>query len=139
MSDSGLKMGTEGNVSAHTPDSHALITPSDLDYAVMEPEDVVLVDLDGRVLNGSFEPSTETPMNTGIYRVRPEASRIVHTHARYTMTLAGLKWEILPVHYMLALLSNDGRVPLAVYGTEEIARNASAVLDDWHRTCPPIR
>ncbi len=138
MSDSGLVMGTEGNVSVRTPDGNALITPSGLDYGSMEPGDVVLVDLEGRVLEGSFEPSTETPMHTGIYRARPEAGGIVHTHARYSTTLACLNWEIPPVHYMLALLSDEGRVPVAryaTYGTEELARNASEALGDSHRAC----
>lgn len=138
MSSSGLVTGTEGNVSARTPDGNALITPSGLDYAIMEPEDMVLVDLNGRVIEGSFEPSAETPMHTGIYRARPEASGIVHTHARFSTTLACLGLEIPPVHYMLAGLSDEGRVPVAGYatsGTEELARNASAALGDSHRAC----
>ena len=138
MSDSGLVRGTEGNVSARTPDGNVLVTPSGLDYALMEPEDVVLVNLNGRVLDGSFEPSTETPMHTGIYRARPEVSGIVHTHARYSTTLACLNWEIPPVHYMLALLSDEGRVPVAryaTYGTEDLASNASEVLGDSHWAC----
>jgi L-fuculose-phosphate aldolase len=138
MSDSGLVLGTEGNVSARTPDGNALITPSGLDYALMEPEDVVLVDLDGEVLEGSFKPSVETPMHAGIYRSRPEASGIVHTHARYSTTLACLGWEIPPIHYMLVILSDEGRVPLAryaTYGTEELARNASEALGRSHGAC----
>jgi L-fuculose-phosphate aldolase len=138
MSESGLVMGTSGNVSARTPDGNALVTPSGLDYAQMEPEDVVLVDLDARVIEGSFEPSVETPMHTGIYRSRPEAHGIVHTHARYSTTLACLGWEIPPVHYMLAVLSDDGRVPIAryaTYGTEDLARNAARALGGSHGAC----
>jgi L-fuculose-phosphate aldolase len=138
MSESGLVVGTSGNVSARTPDGNALITPSGLDYALMEPEDVVLVDLDAKVLEGSFEPSVETPMHTGIYRSRPEARGIVHTHARYSTTLACLGWEIPPIHYMLAVLSEEGRVPVtryATYGTEELARNAAQALGGSHRAC----
>ena len=138
MSTSGLVVGTSGNVSARTPDGNVLVTPSGLDYAILEPEDVVLVDLDGKMLEGSFELSVETPMHTGIYRARPEAGGIVHTHARYSTTLACLNWEILPIHYMLAVLSDEGRVPIAeyaTYGTEELARNASEVLGSSHRSC----
>jgi len=51
---------TEGNVSARTPEGNVLITPSGLDYAVTEPEDIVVVSLDGKTLEGSFEPSVET-------------------------------------------------------------------------------
>jgi L-fuculose-phosphate aldolase len=138
MSVSGLVVGTSGNVSARTPDGNALVTPSGLDYALVEPEDVVLVDLDGKVIEGSFEPSVETPMHTGIYRSRPETGGIVHTHARYSTILACLNWEITPIHYMLAVLSDGGAVPVAryaTYGTEELARNAALALGDSHRAC----
>jgi L-fuculose-phosphate aldolase len=138
MRDSGLVAGTEGNVSARTPEGDVLVTPSGLDYAVMEPEDVVLVSVDGKTLEGAFEPSVETPMHTGIYRSRPETRGIVHTHARYSTTLACLNWEIPPVHYMLANLSDEGRVPVAryaTYGTQELAENAARALGDAHRAC----
>jgi L-fuculose-phosphate aldolase len=138
MSASGLVVGTSGNVSARTPDDRVLVTPSGLDYAVLEPEDVVLVDLGGKMLDGPFEPSVETPMHTGIYRSRPETHGIVHTHARFSTTLACLNWEIPPVHYMLAVLSDEGRVPVAryaTYGTEELAHNASEVLGSSQGAC----
>jgi L-fuculose-phosphate aldolase len=138
MRASGLVAGTEGNVSARTPEGNVLITPSGLDYAVTEPEDIVVVSLNGKRLEGAFEPSVETPMHTGIYRSRPETSGIVHTHARYSTTLACLNWEIPPVHYMLASLSEEGRVPVARYatdGTEELARSAARALGRAHRMC----
>jgi L-fuculose-phosphate aldolase len=138
MRASGLVAGTEGNVSARTPEGNVLITPSGLDYAVTEPEDIVVVSLDGETLEGAFEPSVETPMHTGIYRSRSETLSIVHTHARFSTTLACLNWEIPPVHYMLANLSDDGRVPVAryaPYGTEELARGAVRALGRSHRTC----
>src|SRR5215210_9411076 len=138
MRASGLVAGTEGNVSARTPEGNVLITPSGLDYAVTEPEDIVVVSLDGETLEGAFAPSVETPMHTGIYRSRPETLGIVHTHARFSTTLACLDWEIPPVHYMLAVLSDEGRVPVAryaTYGTEELARNAAEALGGSHRAC----
>ena len=79
-----------------TPEGDVLITPSGLDYAVMEPEDVIPVSLDGETLGGAFEPSIETPMYTGIYRSRPETRAVVHTHAHFSTTLACLNWEIPP-------------------------------------------
>ena len=135
---SGLVTGTSGNASARTPEGDVLITPSGLDYEVLEPEDVVLADPEGRRLEGSLEPSSETPMHTGIYRARRQANAIVHTHARYATTLACLGWEIPPVHYMLTALSSDGRVPLApyaTYGTEELAAYVSEALGESHNAC----
>jgi L-fuculose-phosphate aldolase len=138
MIESGLVTGTSGNVSARTPEGDVLITPSGFDYAQLEPEDIVLVDLDKNLLEGSLEPSSETPMHTGIYKVRLNAEAVVHTHSRYATTLACLGWEIPPVHYMLTALSQDGRVPLApyaTYGTEEVAGYASEALGESHNVC----
>ncbi|BBL79159.1 aldolase [Rubrobacter xylanophilus] len=138
MSGSGLVVGTSGNVSARTEDGNLLITPSGLDYAVLEPGDVVLVDPEGQVLEGDLLPSVETPMHAGIYRSRPDVAGIVHTHARFCTTLACLGWEIPPVHYMLAVLSDEGRIPLAryaTYGTAELAANAVEALGSTHRAC----
>lgn len=138
MSASGLVVGTAGNVSARTPDGNVLVTPSGLDYSEIEPEDVALVSLDGRFLEGPFAPSSETPMHTGIYRARPRAGGVVHTHARFSTTLACLHLEVPPVHYMLAALSEEGKVPLAsyaTYGTDELARNVSEALGGVHHAC----
>jgi L-fuculose-phosphate aldolase len=138
ISASGLVTGTSGNVSARTPEGEVLITPSGLDYGQLEPDDVVLVTVEGELINGSLEPSSETPMHTGIYRARPEVGAVVHTHARFATTLSCLGWPIPPVHYMLTTLSEDGRVPLAnyaTYGTEELAGYAGEALGDSHKAC----
>jgi L-fuculose-phosphate aldolase len=136
--ESGLVTGTSGNVSARTPEGDVLMTPSGIDYEELEPGDVVLVDLEGEVLEGSLGPSTETPMHTGIYRVRPEVGAVVHTHSVFATTLACLGWTLPPVHYMLTTLSEDGRIPIApyaTYGTEELANNAAEALGEGHNAC----
>lgn len=125
MSDSGLVRTTSGNVSARTPDGSVLITPSGLPYEDLEPADLALVDPDGNLLEGPLEPSTEVPMHTGIYRRRPRVGGIVHTHAPYSTALACLGLEIPAVRYMLAALSEAGRVPLATYGTVTVAETAT--------------
>src|SRR5918911_1229891 len=138
MISSGLVTGTSGNVSARTPEGDVLITPSGVGYETLKPEDAVLVDLEKNVLEGSLEPSSETPMHMGIYRARPEVGAVVHTHSRYATTLACLGWEIEPVHYMLTTLSDDGRIPLApytTYGTEQLAGYASEALGKRRNAC----
>jgi L-fuculose-phosphate aldolase len=135
---SGLVTGTSGNVSARTPEGNVLVTPSGVDYEVLGPKDVVLVDLDMNVLEGTLVPSTETPMHTGIYKARQDVDAVVHTHSRFATTLACLGWEIPPVHYMLTTLGPDGRVPLApytLYGTEELADHAANALGGSHYAC----
>ena len=136
--ESGLVTGTSGNVSARTPEGDVLVTPSGIDYEELEPGDIVLVGLEGEILEGSLGPSTETPMHTGIYRVRPEVGAVVHTHSVFATTLACLEWTLPPVHYMLTTLSEDGRIPIApyaTYGTEELANNAAEALGEGHNAC----
>jgi L-fuculose-phosphate aldolase len=136
--ESGLVTGTSGNVSARTPEDDILMTPSGIDYEELEPGDVVLVDANGEILEGSLGPSTETPMHTGIYRARADVGAVVHTHSIYATTLACLGWTIPPVHYMLTTLSEDGRIPLAsytTYGTEELANYAADALGESRNAC----
>ncbi|MGH3088619.1 MAG: class II aldolase/adducin family protein, partial [Rubrobacteraceae bacterium] len=138
MSESGLVVGTSGNVSARASAESVLITPSGLPYARMKPQDVAVVDLEGNVVDGALAPSVETPMHLGIYAARPEARAIAHTHARYSTVLACMGLEIPPVHYMLAELSDEGRAPIAdyaIYGSRELAENASRALGSSHRAC----
>ena len=134
MSASGLVRTTSGNVSARTPEGDVLVTPSGMPYEDLEPEDVALVDLEGRLLEGAFEPSTEVPMHTGIYRSKPGVGGIVHTHAPHATALACLGLEIPAVHYMLAALSEEGRVPLAGYAAETLGDAHSACLLQNHGT-----
>lgn len=138
MSTSELVATTSGNVSARTPEGDVLITPSGLPYEDLEPEDIVLVDIEGKVIEGALEPSSEVPMHTGLYRAKLGVGGVVHTHAPYSTALACLGLEIPPVHYLLAALSEEGRVPLAgyaTYGTEELAGYASKALGDAHSVC----
>src|SRR5215203_3206564 len=135
---SGLVTGTSGNVSARTPEGDVLMTPSGLDYGELEPGDVVLVDVNGRVLVFYLAPSTETPMHTGIYRARPEVGALVHTHSIFATTLACLGWPIPPVHYMLTTLAEDATIPLApytTYGTERLAAYAAEALGESRNAC----
>jgi L-fuculose-phosphate aldolase len=138
MGTSELVVGTSGNISILTPEGDVLITPSALDYEEMNPEDVVLVNMEGKVIEGSLDPSSETPMHVGIYRDRPNIGAIVHTHSPFSTTLACLGWEIPAVHYLVLALSDDGRVPVAPYetpNTQELARRASEALGDSHYAC----
>jgi len=138
MISSGLVTGTSGHVSARTPEGDVLITLGGLDYGQLKLGDVVLIDIEKNVLEGALEPSSETPMHTGVYRARPNVDAVVHTHSRFATTLACLGLEIPPVHYMLTTLSEDGRIPLApyaTYGTEELAGLAGEALREIHNAC----
>jgi len=124
----GLVSGAGGNVSLRTPQG-ILITPSGLPCAETGPDDLVLVDLEGRVLEGTRKPSSETPMHLAVYRHHPQVGGIVHTHSLYASAFATAGREIPPYHYMVAAVGD--RVPLAPYatfGTDALAESVVRTL-----------
>lgn len=127
-----LVTGTSGNVSARDPATgHVAITPSGLSYAIMRAEDVVVVDRDGRVLAGEWQPSSELPIHLAVYVGRPERLGIVHTHSLFATAFAACGRAIPAIHYDIASIGNPIQVaPYATYGTDELARGALATMGD---------
>lgn len=127
-----LVTGTSGNVSTRdVRTGRVAITPSGLSYASMSPDDVVMVDLDGSVVDGPWLPSSELPMHLHIYRHRPRYLAIVHTHSMFATTLAATGREIPAIHYEIAPIGNPIHVArYATYGTLELADNALRALGD---------
>lgn len=80
----GLVLFTWGNVSAMDEETGlVVIKPSGVDYEHMAPEDMVVVDLDGNVIEGKLKPSSDTPTHLLLYRAFPEIGGIVHTHSTW--------------------------------------------------------
>ncbi len=131
MSASGLSRGVSGNVSARDADA-MLVTPSAFPYDEMGNTDVVRMALDGRVLEGERKPTTEWPMHAAIYRARPDATAIVHAHATFCTTLATLRRDIPPFHYMIALAGGDSIrcSGYATFGTAALGELAVVALRD---------
>lgn len=130
-SNSGLTVGTSGNVSIRHGDM-MYITPSALPYDEMKEEDVLEVDLrSGEVVHGHRKPSSETPMHSHIYAKSPEIKAIVHTHSTYATMFACAHKPIPPVHYMIADIGREIPVaPYATYGSEQLANYAVETLGD---------
>lgn len=85
----GLVIFTWGNVSGIDRETGlVVIKPSGVDYDVMKPEDMVVVDLQGNVVEGKLKPSSDTPTHLAIYRAWPEVGGVVHTHSTYATAWA---------------------------------------------------
>ena len=85
----GLVIFTWGNVSAIDPETRlVVIKPSGVSYDEMTADDMVVVDLDGYVVEGHLNPSSDTPTHLALYRVWPEIGGIVHTHSTYATAWA---------------------------------------------------
>ncbi|WP_349408702.1 L-fuculose-phosphate aldolase [Pseudalkalibacillus sp. SCS-8] len=129
--DSGLTKGTGGNISVFDREKGlAAISPSGIDYHEMKPEDVVVVDLDGKIVEGERKPSSELDMHLIYYRNREDLNAIVHTHSVFAKTLSSLRWELPAVSYLVAYAGKNVRcAEYASFGTKELANNAFEAME----------
>jgi L-fuculose-phosphate aldolase len=128
--ESGLVRGTSGNVSVRVGELVA-VTPTGVDYRRLAAGHVPVIDLDGRVVDGAYAPSSEVPMHLAVYRAREDVRAVVHTHSMFATTFAALGEELPAVHYVLAWAGTKVRVaPYATYGTGELASNCVDGLGD---------
>ncbi len=127
----GLTHGTSGNVSVRCGERRFFISPSGMDYEVLEADDVALMDLDGRWF-GRRRPSSEWRFHRDIFRSRYDVGAIVHTHSPQATALACTGRGIPAFHYMVAVAGGcDIRcAPYCAFGTQELSDAALAALED---------
>ncbi|NJM28798.1 MAG: class II aldolase [Rhizobiales bacterium] len=130
MNEEGINQGTSGNVSVRT-DEGFLITASGIPYKKMKPVHVVEMDLDGGY-RGDFLPSTEWRMHMDIFKARPEAKAIVHTHSMFATALACLRKDVPAFHYMIGVTGGSSlRVSdYAEFGTQALSDTMLKALAD---------
>ena len=86
---------TSGNISGRDPETGlVVIKPSGIKFPDLTPENMVVVDLDGKIIEGDYKASSDTASHCYIYRHMPEVNGIVHTHSRYATAFATLNREI---------------------------------------------
>lgn len=133
---------TSGNVSGRDPESgFVVIKPSGIPYEELTPEDMVVVDIDGRVIEGRWKPSVDTATHLYVYRHRQDVNGIVHTHSPYATSFAALGRPI-PVYLTAIADEFGGPIPVGPYariGGEEIGKaivehigNSPAILMKNH-------
>jgi L-fuculose-phosphate aldolase len=127
MGATGLTPGTSGNISIFNRAAGLMaISPSAMRYEEMTPGDVVVMDLDGRTVEGARRPSTESGMHLICYRQRGDINAVVHTHSPAATTMAALGWDLPAVHYVIAF-SGAAQVrcaPYHLFGTPALAQAA---------------
>ena len=121
----GLVVWTGGNVSARDPETNlVVIKPSGVLYDELRPEDHVVLNLDGDIVEGSLKPSSDTASHLYIYRHRPDVNGVVHTHSSYATAFAALGKPI-PVYLTAMADEFGGPIPcagFALIGGEEIGK-----------------
>jgi len=128
-----LVVWTMGNVSARDPETGLIvIKPSGIRYENLTPENMVVVDAQGSVVEGDLKPSSDTASHCYIYRSKPEINGIVHTHSRYATAFAALG---KPIPCFLTGMADEfgGEIPcggFALIGGEAIGQEVVRCLQD---------
>ncbi len=120
---------TSGNVSGRDPETGlVVIKPSGVRYEDLTPETMVVVDLEGRLVEGRFRPSSDTHAHVYVYRHRPDVNGVVHTHSTFATAFAAVG---RPIPAVLTAICDEfgGPIPCAGYakvGGDEIGREIIA-------------
>jgi L-ribulose-5-phosphate 4-epimerase len=116
---------TSGNISVRDPESgYVVIKPSGVRYEVLKAEHMVIVDLEGTIIEGDLKPSSDTASHLYIYQHRPDVNGIVHTHSAYATAFAALGRPI-PVYLTAMADEFGGPIPcggFALIGSEAIGQ-----------------
>jgi len=137
----GLNRGTAGNLSVRLADGGEagqagfLITPSGMDYARLEADDIVRMHLDGTA-EGRRQPSSEWRFHRDLYARRADAGAVLHAHSPFATSLACLRQDVPAFHYMIARFGGDS-VRCSAYATFGTPALSAAVLRaiDQRRAC----
>ncbi len=125
-----LTVGSSGNISVRVSDEKIVVTPSGISFEAMSPEDLIVVDIHGNVVEGDRNPSIELPMHLTIYRNRSDVNAIIHAHTIFCSALAATHTSIPPILDEMVLYIG-GEISVAEYalpGSEELARNTLKAL-----------
>ena len=131
-----LVMWTSGNVSARVPGTDLMvIKPSGVSYDDLTPESMVVVTVDGQVVEGDRKPSSDTDAHAYVYRMMPEVGGVVHTHSPYATAWAA-RGEAIPC--VLTAMADEfgGEIPIgpfALIGSDDIGKGIVATLSG-HRS-----
>lgn len=127
----GLVVWTAGNVSARVPGQDLMvIKPSGVSYDDLTPDNMVVCDLDGAVVEGEHAPSSDTAAAAYVYRHMPEVGGVVHTHSPYAVAWAARR-EAIPCVTTMCADEFGGDIPVgpfAIIGDDSIGRGIVETL-----------
>jgi L-fuculose-phosphate aldolase len=140
MVEQGLIRSSDGNISARLDDGddgkgRYLVTPSNRYKLSIEPEDLVLVRLDGKILKNwnGLVPSSEWKLHREVYRLRPDVRAVLHAHPPYSTALT-ITGQPFPVDLIPEVMASFGGVPIAPYalpGTEALAESIQPYVGQY--------
>ncbi len=127
----GMVIGTGGNISIYNRNEGVvLITPSGMKYEQLSVEDIVALNIEGELKQGSRKPSVEKNLHLEIYKSRLDVNAVIHTHSLFASAVAAARKDIPPILDEMAI-TFGGSIKTAEYagvGTKELAKNAVKAL-----------
>ncbi len=128
----GFVAANDGNISVKVDDNRIITTPTGVSKGFMTPEMMVMVDLEGTVIEGSRRPSSELRMHLRVYRERPDVHAVVHTHAPQAsaFAIARQSLETRTMAEAAVMLGNVPLAPFAMPSTEEVPDSITPYLKD---------
>jgi len=127
LCDNGLIRLAAGNVSMHDGEGHVAITPTGIRYDKLRMQDIAIVSLDGEMVDGENQPSSETALHTTLFRKLPEIRGVVHTHSVYAIAFSTVGRE-LPV-MCVEIMSVGGPVPVAPWSSPGASNTGNITVD----------
>lgn len=134
MAPAGLNRGTSGNVSVRCREGF-YITPTGLPYAALRPNDIPLMAIDDSPdgnYSGACKPSSEWRFHRDLYASRPAVGAVLHAHSPFAVSLACLRLDIPPFHYMIARFGGDSIrcADYAIFGSQALSTAALAAMEE---------
>ena len=123
----GYVASNDGNISARLDEKRVVITPTGVSKGFMTPEDLIVIDMDGKVVSGTKKPSSEMFMHLSVYKHRPDVMSVCHAHPPYAtgFAVAGIPLDKCILPEVIIVL---GGIPIVEYGTPGTAEFFQPVL-----------
>jgi L-ribulose-5-phosphate 4-epimerase len=130
---SGLVTMHSGNASGRDFESNlVVIKPSGIDYNKLQPDDLVITDINGKIVEGNLKPSVDLPVHLFLYKHKPEWGGVIHTHSNYATSFAAVGKDI-PV-YLTAIADEFGaHIPCTEYASNDGDNIGEAILKNLGR------
>ncbi len=137
--ESGLLQDGQGNLSLYLPEAGVIaITPSALPYRQRQAEDICLIDIEGRLVEGRWKPTSEMPLHLAFYRERGDVRAVIHTHAPYATIFSISGAAELPMTLTEAVMHLGAPVPVAPYARPGTAKLAAVTCQAIGEGCAVI-
>jgi L-fuculose-phosphate aldolase len=126
----GYVASNDGNISARVDKKHVLITPTGISKGFMKSADLIIINLDGKVVKGKRKPSSESLLHLQIYKERPDVHSVCHAHPPYAtgFAVAGIPLDQNILPEVIISLGSIPLVPYGIPGTEEFYKPLLPIL-----------